>query len=238
METLLTTVLSSALILTSTFSTPAPTTPQVVFTRVLPDKDFVGYVAEEEESLAMVAQKAYGSEDHWTTVWNDNITITDPEVVKAGTMLKIRAQKPQEPDALMSELARQDAVLTEQKNAEYLKSIGYQSSLAAQPTVAPTQAPAAPAAPATNASGITEEAITYLGSCEAGNDPAKNTGNGYYGAFQFSQGTWNRMNTGYARADLAPYEVQRAAVKQLLANSSIHGQFPGCAKKMRSAGLI
>ena len=108
-----------------------------------------------------------------------------------------------------------------------------------QPTVVtsvPTFAvsPAAPTVP----SSLSDAAITYLGSCEAGMDPSKNTGNGYYGAFQFSFGTWNRLNTGYERADLAPIEVQEAAVKQLLQGSSIYSQFPGCARKMHSAGLI
>lgn len=236
METLLTTVLSSALILSTTFSTPTPATTNVVFTRVLPEKDYVGYVVEKNSTLAEIALKAYGSEDYWTVVWNDNPAIADPDEVSVDQVLKIRVQKPTESIELSEVLSERDSVLTQQKNDAYLKQIGYQSTIEAQPTVTPTQATPAPVS--NGASPISEEAITYLGSCEAGNNPAKNTGNGYYGAFQFSQGTWNRMNTGYARADLAPIEVQRAAVKQLLSGSSIYNQFPGCARKMKSAGLI
>lgn len=80
--------------------------------------------------------------------------------------------------------------------------------------------------------------IQYLGGCEAGMNPTRNSGNGYYGAFQFSAGTWNAMNTGYARADLAPLDVQIAAVQQLLSRSSIFSQFPGCANAMVAAGLL
>ena|ERR1700722_8398128 len=115
------------------------------------------------------------------------------------------------------------------------------------PTVEPTAIPTVitpittqvpvPATPS-NTGSISDAAITYLGNCEAGMDPTKNTGNGYYGAFQFSYGTWQSLNTGYARADLAPIEVQEAAVKQLLSRSSIYNQFPACARKMLSAGLI
>lgn len=80
--------------------------------------------------------------------------------------------------------------------------------------------------------------IQFLGNCEAGMNPTRNSGNGYYGAFQFSAGTWNAMNTGYARADLAPLDVQIQAVQRLLSRSSIFGQFPGCANQMVTAGLL
>jgi hypothetical protein len=45
--------------------------------------------------------------------------------------------------------------------------------------------------------------------CEAGNDYTKNTGNGYFGAYQYSNATWNKY-AGFARADLAPAEIQDA----------------------------
>lgn len=105
------------------------------------------------------------------------------------------------------------------------------------PTATPTPVPAT-ATPADTASGLSEEALTYLGNCETGMNPSKNSGNGYYGAFQFSEGTWRSLNTGYDRADQAPLDAQKAAVRQLLQRSSIHTQFPGCANKMKSVGLI
>jgi hypothetical protein len=66
----------------------------------------------------------------------------------------------------------------------------------------------------------------------------RNSGNGFYGAFQFTISTWNAMGTGYARADMAPLEVQVAAVQKLLSRSSIFTQFPGCARQMQARGLI
>jgi hypothetical protein len=236
MDTLLNTVLSSALFLSTTVASPAPATTDVVFTRVLQEKDYVGYVVEKDSTLAEIALKAYGSEEYWTVVWNDNPVISDPEEVSAEQVLKIRVQKPAEPAELADVLSARNAALTQQKNDAYLQQIGYQSVIQAQPTLAPTQAAQAPVTNST--SPISEDAITYLGNCEAGNNPARNSGNGYYGAFQFSYGTWKSLNTGYERADMAPLEVQRAAVKQLLSRSSIYNQFPGCAKKMRGAGLI
>ncbi len=85
---------------------------------------------------------------------------------------------------------------------------------------------------------LSPQAIKFLGNCESGNVADKDTGNGYYGAFQFTIGTWNAMNTGYARADLAPYSVQVNAVQRLLKRASIYTQFPACAIQMRNVGLI
>lgn len=85
---------------------------------------------------------------------------------------------------------------------------------------------------------LSDEAINFLGNCESGMNPTTNTGNGYYGAFQFSYGTWQSMGTEYERADLAPLEVQIDAVQRLVARSNIYGQFPACAQRMQSLGLI
>ncbi len=80
--------------------------------------------------------------------------------------------------------------------------------------------------------------INFLGNCESGMTATRNSGNGFYGAFQFTIGTWNSMSTGYARADLAPLDVQIDAVQRLLSRSSIFSQFPGCARQMQAQGLI
>ncbi len=68
-----------------------------------------------------------------------------------------------------------------------------------------------------------------LRNCESHGNYATNTGNGYYGAYQFSAGTWNSMNTGYERADLAPPEVQDDAARRLQARSG-WGQWPVCSR--------
>ncbi len=194
-DTILSTVLSAQLAFLKPSFHAQSSNPKVVFTRVLPEDNFVNYVAVKNQILPSMAQAYSGSKVYLTTPTPNNPTLVVTPIPPTPT---------------------------------------------AQPTVVPTAIPVtqAPAVVSTSASSISDAAITYLGSCEAGMDPAKNTGNGYYGAFQFSYGTWKRLNTGYERADLAPIEVQEAAVKQLLQGSSIYGQFPGCARKMRAAGLI
>lgn len=51
------------------------------------------------------------------------------------------------------------------------------------------------------------EALARLRSCEAGGKYDRNSGNGYYGAYQYDISTWANYG-GYARADLAPPAVQ------------------------------
>lgn len=92
-------------------------------------------------------------------------------------------------------------------------------------------AEAAEAQPSYNASSapvVTGGGDIYdaLARCESGGDPLKNTGNGYYGAFQFLPSTWNRFHPGLP-IDYS-YAVQKAAAIRLIALSG-WGQFPACA---------
>gem|GEM_PF-2666737 len=90
--------------------------------------------------------------------------------------------------------------------------------------------PSAPgeAAPQHVASGDVWEALR---NCEAGGNYSRNSGNGYYGAYQFSKRTWDSMGTGYAYAHEAPPEVQDDAARRLQARSG-WGQWPACSRKI------
>lgn len=66
--------------------------------------------------------------------------------------------------------------------------------------------------------------------CEAGNDYTKNTGNGYYGAYQYNLGTWNNYG-GYARPDLAPAAVQDAKA-QIDYDRRGWSPWPSCSRKL------
>ncbi|MDF2461465.1 MAG: Transglycosylase domain protein [Candidatus Saccharibacteria bacterium] len=69
--------------------------------------------------------------------------------------------------------------------------------------------------------------------CESGGDYTKNTGNGYYGAYQYSISTWANYK-GYARPDLAPPAIQDEKAKITQAARGWY-PWPGCARKL---GLI
>lgn len=55
-----------------------------------------------------------------------------------------------------------------------------------------------------------------LRQCESGGNYATNTGNGYYGAYQYDISTWANYG-GYARPDLAPPAVQDAKAQETFA---------------------
>lgn len=177
----------------------------------------------EGDSLSSIANKYYGDSSHWTTVWNDNPSIEDPSIIIKGQLIKIRLKKPENPEKLKEELNNRLITISEYKKyqSEKITSNLIQGSVNMY-----SQGP------------LTESQLEFLGNCESGMTATKNSGNGYYGAFQFSQGTWNRMNTGYPRADMAPLEVQKDAVQKLVSKSNIFGQFPSCSRKMRTQGLI
>jgi hypothetical protein len=78
--------------------------------------------------------------------------------------------------------------------------------------------------------GPTDEQLLALRNCEAGGNYQRNSGNGYYGAYQFHPGTWRGL--GYdGMPHEAPPEMQDEAARRLIARSG-WGQFPGCARRI------
>jgi peptidoglycan hydrolase-like protein with peptidoglycan-binding domain len=69
-----------------------------------------------------------------------------------------------------------------------------------------------------------------LRQCESGGNYSTNTGNGYYGAYQFSLGTW--LSLGYTGLpSSAPPAVQDEAALRLALRSGF-GQWPVCGQGM------
>lgn len=88
---------------------------------------------------------------------------------------------------------------------------------------------------------LNEAQITALGMCESGMTATRNSGNGFYGAFQFMPGTWSKVAPAPYNGVMpheAPLDAQKQAVQTLLSRSSIYTQFPGCAKKMSAQGIL
>ena len=77
---------------------------------------------------------------------------------------------------------------------------------------------------------VGDDVWAKLAQCESGGDPKTNTGNGFYGMYQFTLETWQSLGgTGYPHeADAA---TQTAMAKKLQAQAG-WGQWPGCADKL------
>ncbi len=100
------------------------------------------------------------------------------------------------------------------------------------PTTTTTTAPPAPPTPTTTGpptsplGGVWAE----LRQCESGGNYATNTGNGYYGAYQFSAATWHGLGFTGLPSD-APPAVQDEAAVELQARSG-WGQWPACSRRL------
>lgn len=69
-----------------------------------------------------------------------------------------------------------------------------------------------------------------LAQCESGGNPTTNTGNGYYGLYQFSLSTWQSVGgSGLPSEASAAEQTQRAQILQARAG---WGQWPACSAKL------
>jgi resuscitation-promoting factor RpfA len=75
-----------------------------------------------------------------------------------------------------------------------------------------------------------------IAQCESGGDWAANTGNGFYGGLQFTQGTWaaNGGTAFAARADLATPDQQATVAERVLQTQGA-GAWPVCGAKLTGA---
>jgi peptidoglycan hydrolase-like protein with peptidoglycan-binding domain len=85
---------------------------------------------------------------------------------------------------------------------------------------------AAGAAAVMTAAPASADTFSNIRQCESGGNYSTNTGNGFYGAYQFTQSTWSSL--GYpGRPDQASPATQDAAARALAARSGF-GQWPVC----------
>ena len=95
----------------------------------------------------------------------------------------------------------------------------------------PVAPPAAPVAPAPAGPTSPSPAVwAELRECESGDNYTIDTGNGFYGAYQFAEPTW--LGLGYSGfPNQAPPAVQDQAAQRLQAMDG-WGPWPGCSAKL------
>jgi resuscitation-promoting factor RpfB len=97
----------------------------------------------------------------------------------------------------------------------------------------PTLTLPTPTPPATKAAGGSTSGGVWasLRQCESGGNYKDDTGNGYYGAYQFALGTWHGLGFAGLPSN-ASAAVQDEAAQKLQARSG-WGQWPACSRKLR-----
>ena len=179
------------------------------------------YTVRQGDTLSTIAAHAYHNAADWPAVWWANRRqVRNPNMIAAGQRLQLPASG--QVTAAMNRAA-QGAIP------------------APPPAPAPAQAPAAPvstyqggqsaSAPVSTAVPASSGGANWsaIAACESGGNWSTNTGNGFYGGLQFTEGTWLANGGGqYASsANLASPSQQIAVAQNVLASQGI-GAWPVC----------
>jgi len=166
------------------------------------------YTVKSGDTLSSIARHEYGSATAWPALWWVNRhKVHNPEMIRVGQRLTLSSWHPHKAWLNRAALAAVPA------------------SAPAPPVSAP--APAAGAAPVPASSGGVN--WSAVAACESGGNWSTNTGNGFYGGLQFTEGTWLANGGGqYASsADLATPPQQIAVAQRVLASLGISA-WPVC----------
>ncbi len=180
-----------------------------------------GYTVQAGDTLSAIAAHEYGRAADWPAVWWANRhQVKNPSLIARGQRLTLPAS-----GTVAPWLARAATAAIPAAPAPAPASAGPSSA-----TSAASSAPADPApapAPATgSAGGVNWSAIA---ACESGGNWSADTGNGFYGGLQFTEGTWLGYGGGqYASsANQASAADQIAVADRVLAGQGI-GAWPVC----------
>jgi hypothetical protein len=122
-------------------------------------------------------------------------------------------------DAYLSAVAQQRAEVQ-----------AYLQAVAVSRRPAPVVTPARPVTPAPATAPAGANPLAALRQCESGGNYGADTGNGYFGAYQFNIGTWRSLGLG-GLPSAAPAAVQDHAAQELAARRG-WGQWPSCARRL------
>ncbi len=164
--------------------TPKPSpkpTPKAVVKAVAPVPTPKTYVVQEGDSLSIIA--ADENLASWQPLWDVNPELTDPNLIYAGEQLVV-------PDGPTTPRPLPEGVVAQPASNVTTVSV---------------------ARPAANYADGAPGILARIRMREAGGNYATNTGNGYYGAYQFSLGTWRGVGGSGLPSDASPAEQDMRA---------------------------
>jgi LysM repeat protein len=149
------------------------------------------HVVQPGDSLSTIAEAE--KLESWRPLWNANPSVTNPDLIFADQQLVV-------PTGTTTDRPLPEAVVAPVRT--YVPQGGAIYSSSARPA----------ANYATGAPGV----LAGVRQRESGGNYATNTGNGYYGAYQFSLGTWQAVGGSGLPSNASPAEQDMRA--QMLYN--------------------
>jgi hypothetical protein len=171
------------------------------------------YTVRPGDTLSDIARQEYGSRADWPALWWTNRhQIPNPDAIVAGQKLSLSTWHPRKAWLARAAAAASGASLASAPSSQGPSSLPVATSY--------------PAAYPASSGGVNWAAIA---ACESGGNWGTNTGNGFYGGLQFSEGTWLANGGGrYASTAAGASESQQISVAQRVLASQGIGAWPVC----------
>jgi hypothetical protein len=167
----------------------------VIFTHYLPENGYVSHILLTGETFRSIAKEYYNNPTYWTTVWNENPEIADPDRINAGMVLRILIRKPVKPEVLAGILQRRlTAFEQERKQREQEQSLALRAFYFQALRQYPQSSFDAVYKAAGSRFGVPWQILYGIHMTETGgrNGPVQcGYGNGPQGPMQFMPGTFN-----------------------------------------------
>jgi LysM repeat protein len=175
------------------------------------------YTVKPGDTLSKVAHDVYGSRADWPALWWTNRhKVANPDTIVVGQRLRLSTWHPRKAWIERAAMAASAPVAP------------VASAASAQ---TPSSLPVATSYPSYSGGSYSGGGVNWnaIAACESGGNWGTNTGNGFSGGLQFSQGTWDAYGGGqYASSAAGASQSQQIAVAQrVLAGQGI-GAWPVC----------
>ena len=175
------------------------------------------YTVKPGDTLSKVAHDVYGSQADWPALWWANRhKVANPDAIVVGQRLRLTTWHPRKAWIERAAMAASTPVAP------------VASAASAQ---TPSSLPVATSYPSSSGGSYSGGGVNWnaIAACESGGNWSTNTGNGFSGGLQFSQGTWDAYGGGqYSSTAAGASRSQQIAVAQrVLAGQGI-GAWPVC----------